>query len=110
MASALIRTYNNTDPYQTNTLLFLLPTVYDVFFLCQTYMHTLSRKSITLNICGVIYQFLSFSITHLFLFFSFHFLLPQVHGCEGHGCEVCGSEGRGCEVHAVRCMAVRGML
>jgi hypothetical protein len=78
MASALIRTYNNTDPYQTNTLLFLLPTVYDVFFLCQTYMHTLSRKSITLNICGVIYQFLSF-----FHYSSFSFLLLSFSSSTG---------------------------
>lgn len=78
MASALIRTYNNTDPYQTNTLLFLLPTVYDVFFLCQTYMHTLSRKSITLNICGVVYQFLSF-----FYHSSFSFLLLSFSSSTG---------------------------
>lgn len=87
MASVLIRTYENTDPYWTNTPLFLLPTAYYVLFLCQTHMHMLGMGSIALNIRVAVYAVslttrtqhglcssFHFSITHAFLFFSTPFL------------------------------------
>lgn len=87
MASVLIRTCENTDPYWTNTPLFLLPTVYYVLFLCQTHMHMLGMGSIALNIRVAVYAVsltphtqhglcssFHFSSTHAFLFFSTPFL------------------------------------